>query len=83
MSKELRYKNDASPNREHYYSNVNYVFIKTNRNSGVERYNNQYENFTRGTPQQIRTGRRIREHEERLIEIIQSEEHEEKRMNEE
>lgn len=43
MSKELRYENDASPNREHYYSNVNYVYIKTNRNSGFERYNNQYK----------------------------------------
>lgn len=37
MSKELKYKNDASPNREYYYSNVNYVYIKRNRNFGVER----------------------------------------------
>lgn len=53
MSKELEYENDASPNIEYYYSNVNYVCIKANRNSEVENYNNQYENFARGTPQQI------------------------------
>lgn len=38
MSKELKYKNDASPNKEYDYSSVNYVYIKTNRNSGVEKY---------------------------------------------
>lgn len=73
----MEYENDASPNIEYYYSNVNYVCIKANRNSGVENYNNQYKNFTRETPQQIWNSRRIRENETRLIEIIQSEEHEE------
>lgn len=45
MSKESKYKNDASPNKASYYRNVSYVYLKKLIEI-LELNNNNYKNFS-------------------------------------